>query len=332
MECDVANAEATVLSDRDKILEEIKQTITIPLLNQNIRNALVESAKIEVERNRNADLPIKCNSMDKYANILSFIGRYVEACPILQEVIDIQVVLYGLEHPDVIRTMNNLALLLKDTGKFEESALLHQKALQMAEKVYGPEHAETSISLNRLGTILRVLERYDEALPLLKRSLKITEICYGLEHTYTSGSLKNLANLLRQMKRYSEAEPLCRRALAIEERISGLNHLYTANRCHNMAVLLSDMERYDEAEIYFKRTLAIRDILFPGHPYNGATASKYGDMLKIMGRFSDALAVYQEALPIREKAMGPDHPFVQHIRTSIGEVQRKLTVNKIESE
>src|SRR5688572_5369833 len=77
IKCDVAKAEATVLADRDRILEEIQKTMPFNKMNEDIRTALVESARIEVEVAESMEKKMSSTwlalALDKYAYMLQLL-------------------------------------------------------------------------------------------------------------------------------------------------------------------------------------------------------------------------------------------------------------------
>ena len=101
--CDVAKAKATVEADRDRILEEIKKTMPFEQMNENIKTALVESARLDTERVKllyGEESAYSAFVLDKYGNMLSFVGKYAEAEIIYRKSLSIREAVLGTEHHD----------------------------------------------------------------------------------------------------------------------------------------------------------------------------------------------------------------------------------------
>ena len=125
------------------------------------------------------------------------------------------------------------------------------------------------------------MEDYTAARPLYERALKIREKALGPDHPDVATSLNNLAVLLHVQGDYTAARPLYERALKIKEQALGPDHPDLALSLNNLAALLKVQGDYTA-------------LLFKVRGYDYAAAR----------------ALYERALKIREKALGPDHPLV----------------------
>ena len=111
VDCNVGDADATVKADRDRILNEIKQKIPLDTMNKNIKHALVESARLELERAETSfsdsiTISFLCH---KYARVLNFLGKYDESLPILQRAYDLIHMQPGREG-EVAEILNNMGI------------------------------------------------------------------------------------------------------------------------------------------------------------------------------------------------------------------------------
>ena len=60
----------------------------------------------------------------------------------------------GVEHPEVLSSINNLALVLDRQGKYEEAEEMHRQTLALRETVLDKEHPSTLTSMNDLASVL----------------------------------------------------------------------------------------------------------------------------------------------------------------------------------
>ncbi len=157
-------------------------------------------------------------SLNNLAELYKTQGRYAEAEPLLERVLEIDEKSLGPEHPDVAISLNNLASLYDDQGRYAEAEPLYERSLAIAEEALGPEHPEVAISLNNLALLYSNQARYGDAEPFAKRALAIREKVLGPEHRDVAQSLNDLALLYYHQGRYDEAEPLFKRSLAIIEK------------------------------------------------------------------------------------------------------------------
>ena len=236
-------------------------------------------------------------------------GKYQEAIPVAQQLLEIRERALGPEHPYTATSLNSLAELYREMGEYAKAGPLYRRALAIREKVLGPEHPATGTSLNDLAELCRQMGDYAKAEPLYRRALTIREKALGVEHPETSSTLNNLALLYKTMGDYAKAEPLYRRALAIREKALGPEHPHTALSLNNLGLLYKTMGDYAKAEPLYRRALAIREkALGPEHPSTTTSLNNLAGLYASMGDYAKAESLYRRALTIREKALGPEHP------------------------
>jgi CHAT domain-containing protein/Flp pilus assembly protein TadD len=238
-------------------------------------------------------------------------GKYNEAIPIAEQVLEIRERLLGENHPDVATSLNNLAGLYGDQGRYDEAEPLYERSLAIYEEALGENHPHVATALNNLAGLYDSQGRYDEAEPLYERSLAIREKALGENHPSVATSLNNLALLYSNQGRYNEAEPLHQRSLAIREKVLGENHPDVAQSLNNLASLYRDQGRYNEAEPLIQRSLAIVEkALGENHPHVATSLSNLAGLYSFQGRYNEAEPLYERSLAIYEKALGENHPDV----------------------
>ena len=119
----------------------------------------------------------------------------------------------------------------------------------------------------------------------------------------------NLAMCLHRQKNYKEAKPLMTLALETEKQLHGEEHLSVALAMDNLATILSALGQFSEAEPLCRKALAI----FKASGQDGHAAICAGNLagcLEDLDRMDEAKAMYQEALEIKKKVFGNEHPRV----------------------
>ena len=76
------------------------------------------------------------------------------------------------------------------------------------------------------------------------------------------------------------------------------------------AMLLYKQGSYDRAVVTTKKALQVAERSGPEHPNVATSLNNLAALYKAKGQFADAEPLYQRALAIREKVLGPDHPIV----------------------
>ena len=175
-------------------------------------------------------------------------------------------------------------------------------------------------SLNNLAVLYQAQGRYAEAEPLYKRALAIREKALGPDHPDVGTRLNNLAGLYRAQGRYAEAEPLYQRALAIREKALGPDHPDVATVaqqpgrcCTGPRAATPRPSRSTSAPSPSARRRSA-----PTTPTSALALNNLAALYQAQGRYAEAEPLYQRALAIREKALGPDHPDVATVAQQPG--------------
>jgi len=235
-------------------------------------------------------------------------GKYEEALPLVESVLEIRERVLGPEDRDVAEALTVLGALYFYKGEYAKTKSLYQRALAILENVLGPEHPIVAASLNNLAIVYQQNGEYAKAEPLYQRALAIREKVLGREHPEIGVYLSSLANLHYERGAYLKAEPLYQRALAISEGALGPEHPNVAGSLTGLALIYSDLGDYQKAESLSLRALAIKEkTLGPDHPDVAASISNLAFIYRYKGDYAKAESHYQRALAIWERAGGRDH-------------------------
>jgi len=167
---------------------------------------------------------------------------------------------------------------------------------------------------------------------------------YKLNDVAASHILSNCGTYLCQRARYREAEQFLTVGLAISEKTLGPEHRDTATTINALGQLRSRIGSYRDAARLYDQALTIREMtLGPEHPDTATTMNNMADVLidefKYVPRSSstagfehEALSkaglLYERALTIREKVLGPEHPDTGNSLTSLAAlycIQKRFT-------
>jgi tetratricopeptide (TPR) repeat protein len=236
-------------------------------------------------------------------------GRYREAQPILETVLEVSRKVLGEEHPFTGRSYNNVAFSLDKQGKYVAAEASYRKGLAINRKLLGEDHPDTATNYNNVAFVLREQGKYAVAEEGFAKALAIRRKVLGEEHPATAKSYNNVAANLESQGKYREAEEGYRKALDIKRRVLGEEHPDTAFSYNNVASNLQAQGKYTAAAEGFRKALAIRrKVLGEEHP---DTADSYGNLafnLNAQGQLAAAEETYQKALAIRRKVLGEEHP------------------------
>jgi tetratricopeptide (TPR) repeat protein len=250
----------------------------------------------------------KLSLLNKQFTELYQAGKFREAIPIAQELLEFCEKALGSDHPYTATFLNNLAGLYRSTGDYAKAEPLLQRTLKIREQALGPDDPDTATTVNDLAALYYSMGNYTKAEPLLQRAIKIAEKILGPDHPKTGDALSRLAALYFSMGDYSKAEPLFQRALKIKEKALGPDHSDTATALNNLALLYYSMRDYAKAEPLFQRTLKIKETaLGPDHSDTATAINNLAGLYTFMRDYAKAEPLFQRALKIEEKTLGPDH-------------------------
>jgi CHAT domain-containing protein/Tfp pilus assembly protein PilF len=235
-------------------------------------------------------------------------GKYDEARPLAERVLEIRERLLGPEHRDLAEALNSLGRLYKNKGDYAEAEPLFKRALAIREKVLGLEHPGVAAFINDLAMLYLYKGEYAKTELLHQRALGIREKALGPEHPDVAASLNNLAVLHHERGAYLKAASLFQRALAILEKSLGPDHRNVAISLNNLANIYSKMGEYAKAEPFYQRALAIREkALGQEHPDVAQSLHNLANLHYERGANLEAASLFQRAIVILEKALGPGH-------------------------
>ena len=288
----------------------------------------VDELRVATDDNRTLHEALKLNTE---FFILGRAGKYDEAQPLGERILEIRERILGLEHPDVAETLNNLAILYASRGDHAKAELLYQRALTIREKVFGPQHPAVALTLNNLASLYaNIKDKNEKIVSYFERALAILEKALEPQHFFIAQTLSNLAEVYRERGDYAKAEPLFQRALPALEKGLGPQHPVVAQTLSNLGNLYSekgdrgDRSEYAKAEPLYERALAIYEkTLGTQHPRVAQLFNNVAMLYRERGDYAKAEPLFQRALTIWEKTLGPNHLFVARSLGNLAVLYRK---------
>src|SRR5262245_4910999 len=162
-------------------------------VNQKQKVAIAGRYEIRVEELRAATEKDRAlqEARNLYAEVIRLFraGKYDEARPLAERVLELREKALGPDHHDVAASLNWLANLYSNKGDYAKAEPLYVRALQIREKALGPEHPDVANSLSNLAVLFWRRGDYARAEPLHVRALQIKEKAFGPEHPDVAVSL-----------------------------------------------------------------------------------------------------------------------------------------------
>ena len=229
-------------------------------------------------------------------------GKFQEAIPIAERVVEVAKRARGPEHRETADALNQLGLLYYSIRDYAKAEPLYQEALRIRQKVLGRENPDTARSLSDLAELYEDTADYAKAEPLFQEVLRIRQKVIGPDSPDTVSSLNDLAVLYKEMGEYVKAEPLYQEMLRIALKVPGRKD-EIADCLIRLADLYSAMSDYAKAEPLYQEALGTYREAF-GSESDGTAICLHklaGFYERAIGDYAKAELLYQEALGIEEK-------------------------------
>ncbi|MFN8527831.1 MAG: tetratricopeptide repeat protein [Anaerolineae bacterium] len=237
--------------------------------------------------------PDHAYSWAKLGQVLRYVKHYEEALTAYDRAIRLQ--------PDYMWAVNGRGIVLEQLERYEEALEAYQQASKLGK-------ADVWHFYNQ-GNVLAVLQRYEEALPLLQEAVKI--------NPGHARSWARLGNVHRQLGSYSEALTAYQQATQLDATYAwawnelgmtyeALGRLEEALDAYRHA---SDSDSADAFYVYqqvdlltarreYANALVLLDGALKRDPRNSRSWAKHGQVLRRMGRLSDAQRSYVKAIEL----------------------------------
>lgn len=271
----------------------------------------IERALAIQQKALRADHPAMADTLHMMVNVLWSLGARAEATRLEERVAAIAETAFGPESPRLATILWNLGdcRIYYDLDYTDARRLL-ERALAIYERVYGPESHQFALSQSLLGRLLTEMGDYAEAERLIKRALDRVERILGPEHEEVAWVLLRLGRLNLERGDHPGASVALRRALSLIKKRRGPDHPYVGEFLISLGQNHHTLGEYDKAEALYREALGIYEKKSP----EGASVTwaliNIANSLRDPDRRTEAKALYERALALREQAWGPDHPVV----------------------
>ena len=232
-------------------------------------------------------LPIS-ESLQSFGLLRLTQNRPDDALEFIRQALDIRLDHLGPEHAETLELQQNLAATLQRTGDPEGSLQVMSEALPGVRKVYGEAHQNVGWTLSSMAYTLQQLGRLDEAVDRDRQAVDVFARRGGGPAGVSP--LVQLSRHLTELGELEEAEAAARKALVWLQDSDDKPDPKRSNVLVDLGTILARQGRYDEAAEALYETLRL-DLETYGddHAYVAQDRYKLGDLLRTMGRSTEAL-------------------------------------------
>jgi tetratricopeptide (TPR) repeat protein len=228
---------------------------------------------------------------------------YEEGCHLFEQALRIQECIYGVDHLNIITTLNNLGITYSMTQRYGQALMLLQRSLYIIRKSLGDNNITIADVLVNLGQTYCAMGKYNDALSHHHAARIIRENDLASDQTKLAEIFGFLGEDYFRLARAEIAIECCRRALAIFE--SSPQGFKSGRRIHVMETLArsySSLGIYSEALEIYSCVLDVRHKMFPAdHIDTADIIHDMGVALQAMSKFNHAIDAFETALAIYKK-------------------------------
>lgn len=183
-----------------------------------------DRAEAILREHRAPDHPDTLAVQGNRAEILIDLGRFVEAEPILRDLLERRRVVFGATHERVGITMNNLADLLKELGRLDEAASFQSQAIEIFRVHPGDPSMRLAIAIYNAGALRLTQDNPEEAHLMLLEAIDQASSLLPESHWVPASFRLKLAECLLALGREEDAQIEAQRARVVLVAALGSSH------------------------------------------------------------------------------------------------------------
>lgn len=202
----------------------------------------------------------------------------------------------------------------------------YQQGLDLLEPILAQDTTDDLVSAEGYhvkGELLFGLARYEDAIKAYSRALDIRKGKLPPQDPMLALTMVDLGLPYSRLGQNDTARKLYEDALALAQKHFP-KHSTTARIHNNLGSLLQSEGFLRSAESHFLEALAIKNEIGADPVSIAATLSNLGELYRQRERLDKAQDYFSQALKLREKALGPDHPATLTARQNLAVIQMSL--------
>ncbi|EAR92102.2 tetratricopeptide repeat protein (macronuclear) [Tetrahymena thermophila SB210] len=241
--------------------------------------------------------------------------------------------LYGMEHPEIIRSYLNIASTYEKLVQHKKALEYKLKALNMREQINTGNHPDLIEIFNSLAQTYEVLGDNKTAQQYDFKAVKMREALQNDEPSKLAQSYCRIAVSYERLGDDKTSLEYKLKALKIRETLFQGNHHDLAFSLNSVAISYERLGNYKEAQDYFLRALKMREALYHGkHPDLAESYNSIAAFYSRQGDYSKALDYELKSLYIREILYLKNHPDIAESLNNVAVAYEKLGFDEVAQE
>ena len=128
-----------------------------------------------------------------------------KAADCLMQVLKIDSITVGVNHPDYATHLNNLAELYRNTDQYEKAEPLYLQSIDLEHEIFGENYPNLAMTYNNLSLMYSGEMKYDLAEEYCLKSLKLKQATFGENNPIIAETVSSLAYIYECKKNIPEA-------------------------------------------------------------------------------------------------------------------------------
>jgi tetratricopeptide (TPR) repeat protein len=254
--------------------------------------------------------PSRMQAIKEIAMVHDALGNYIQAQPMLVELLDQRSRKLGTGHEDVIDTQIDLAKVYRRIGKLEQAENECSKSLSILNDQNRSRDDPLLLKcMSELAEIYLAGEKFSQGESLARNVYEKSRIRYGDDHASSLRVGQILVEALRKAKKLDEAEELSIEVVEGLERILGESHPDTLGASDSLARILTSRGEFEEALRYYLGILSAKEkALGTKHPETLATLKATAGTYRKLERLDEAEKTQIKVRDRLREKHGVEHP------------------------
>jgi tetratricopeptide (TPR) repeat protein len=161
-----------------------------------------------------------------YGVLLRRLNKNDQAVEMLQKALEIDLQLYGKNHPTVGRAYGNIANIYMSKGEYATAKEYMQKSLDILSRVYGTNNMNIASLYGNMGALSAHQEKWNETLSYYTKAMDISERLLGPSHPQTALMYHGVGMAYVKLGETAKGLGYMEKALTIAKEKLGENHPY----------------------------------------------------------------------------------------------------------
>ena len=242
------------------------------------------------EGKMDGESPTLLQAMNEIAMVHDALGNYVQAQPMLVELLEQRTKKFGAGHEDVIDTKIDLAIVYRRTGKIEQAENQCSEALSLLNDQNRTSDDTLLLKcMSELSKIYLAADKFSQSESLARNVYEKSRIRYGDNHASSLRAGQVLVEALRKADDLDNAENLSVGIVAGLETVLGANHPDTLGATDSLARILDARNNFEGALTYYQGILSRKEkALGEMHPETLATLQAIAQIYRKLEKLVDA--------------------------------------------